>query len=92
VYKPTPKPELQNKTKPEKTLPVLKMQDLIHNPYVFRVAMPLPHTPRVSSFTGINVTDFLKRFENIATDCRLSDNRKVQRVQKYYKFDITQRI
>ncbi len=54
--------------------------------------MPLPHTPRASSFTGINVTDFLKRFKNMTTDYGLSDDRKMQRVQKYYEFDIIQRI
>src|SRR6266498_639630 len=92
VYKPTPKPELQSETKPEKTSPILKIQDSIYNPYIFRTAIPLPHTPGAPSFTGTNITDFLIRFKNIATDYGLSDDRKMQRVQKYYKFGITQRI
>ncbi len=51
--------------------------------------MPLPHTPKASLFTETNITDFLKRFEDMATNYGLSDNRKIRRVQKYYKFDIT---
>ncbi len=54
--------------------------------------MPLSYIPGASSFTGTNITDFLKRFKNMATDYGLSDNRKIQRVQKYYKFGIAQRI
>ena len=54
--------------------------------------MPLLYTPGASLFIGINVTDFLKRFENMAINYGLSDNRKIRRVQKYYKFDIIQRI
>ena len=80
VYKPTSKPELQSKTEPEKTSSVLKMQDSIYNPYIFRATIPLPHTPEISSFIGINVTDFFKRFKNMATDYGLSDDRKIQRV------------
>ena len=83
---------LQSETKPERTSPVLKIQDSIHNPYIFKTAIPLPYTPGAPSFTGINITDFFKRFKDIATDYGLSDNRKVQRVQKYYEFDIAQRI
>ncbi len=54
--------------------------------------MPLFYTSEAPSFTGINVTDFLKRFEDMATDYGFSDNRKVQRVQKYCEFGIAQRI
>ena len=50
--------------------------------------MPLPYTSETPLFTGTNITDFLKRFEDMATDYRLSDNRKVWRVQKYYEFGI----
>ncbi len=64
----------------------------MYNPYMFRVVIPLSYTPKVSSFTGTNIIDFLERFKDIAINCGLSDNRKVQRVQKYYKFDIIQRI
>ena len=56
---------------------------------MFRAAMPLPYTPRASSFTETNITDFLKRFKNMITNYELSDDRKMQRVQKYYKFGIT---
>jgi len=49
----------------------------MHNSYVFRVVMPLPHTPEAPLFIGINITDFLKRFKDMATDCGLSDDRKV---------------
>ena len=54
--------------------------------------MPLPYISEAFLFTGINVTDFFKRFEDMATNYGLSDDRKVQRVQKYYEFDIIQRI
>ncbi len=64
----------------------------MYNSYVFRAAMPLPHTPRAFLFTGTNVTDFFKRFEDMATDYGLSDDRKVRRVQKYCEFGIAQRI
>ncbi len=39
--------------------------------------MPLPYISGVSSFIKINITDFLKRFKNMATDYGLSDNRKI---------------
>src|SRR6266496_5743657 len=64
----------------------------MHNPYVFRAVMPLPYIPGAPLFTGTNVTDFLKRFKDMATDCGLSDDCKVRRVQKYCEFGITQRI
>ena len=54
--------------------------------------MPLSYTSGAPLFTKINVTDFLERFEDIATDYGLSDNRKVRRVQKYCEFGIAQRI
>ena len=54
--------------------------------------MPLSYISRASLFIGINITDFLERFEDIATDYGFSDDRKMRRVQKYYEFDITQRI
>ena len=49
----------------------------MYNPYVFRIVMPLPYIPGASSFIGINVTDFFKRFEDMATDYGLSDDRKI---------------
>ena len=64
----------------------------MYNSYIFRAAMPFSYTPEASLFIGINITDFLKRFKDMATNCGLSDDRKVQRVQKYCEFDITQRI
>ncbi len=39
--------------------------------------MPLPYTPGTSSFTGTNITDFLKRFKDMAIDYGLSDDRKI---------------
>ena len=42
--------------------------------------MPFFHIPGASLFTGTNVTDFLKRFEDMAIDCGFSDDRKVRRV------------
>ena len=59
---------------------------------MFRVAIPLSYIPKAFSFIKTNVTDFLKRFEDMATDCGLFDDCKVRRVQKYYKFGIVQRI
>ncbi len=64
----------------------------MYNPYMFRIVIPLPYIPGALLFTETNVTDFLKRFENMATDYGLSDDRKVRRVQKYCEFDIVQRI
>ena len=64
----------------------------MHNPYIFRTTIPLPYTPGASLFIRTNITDFLKRFKDMVTDCGLSDDCKVQRVQKYYKFGIIQRI
>ncbi len=92
VYKPISKPKLQYKTEPERTSPVLIMQNLIYNPYVFKAIIPLPHTSKTPLFTGTNVTDFFKQFKNIAINYELSDNHKVRHVQKYYKFGIIQRI
>ncbi len=54
--------------------------------------MPFSYTPEVSSFTGTNIIDFFKRFKDMATDYGLSDDRKIQRVQKYCEFGIVQRI
>ncbi len=59
---------------------------------MFRVVIPLLYTSKTLSFIGINVINFLERFKDMATDYGLSDDRKVQRVQKYYKFGIVQRI
>ncbi len=42
--------------------------------------MPLPHISRAPSFIRINITDFLKRFKDMAINYGFSDNRKVQRV------------
>ena len=64
----------------------------MYNPYMFRVVIPLPYIPGASLFIGINITDFLKRFEDMITNYGLSNNRKIQRVQKYYEFGIVQRI
>ena len=77
MYKSISKPELQCETEPERTLSVPTMQDLIYNPYIFRVVMSFSYTPGVSLFIRINVTDFLKRFEDIATNYGFSDDRKV---------------
>ncbi len=52
----------------------------MYNPYIFRAAMSFPHTSKVSLFTGTNVIDFFKRFEDMATNYGLSDNHKIQRV------------
>ncbi len=54
--------------------------------------MSFPHTSGASLFIRTNITDFFKRFKDIATNYGLFDNYKVQRVQKYYEFGITQRI
>src|SRR6266536_2773201 len=59
---------------------------------MFRVVIPLLYTSKTLSFIGINVTNFLERFKDMATNYGLSDDRKVQRVQKYYEFGIIQRI
>ncbi len=77
VYKSISKLKLQYKTELERTLSIPIIQDLIYNPYIFKTAISLLHTPRAFLFTGTNITDFLKRFKNIATNCGLSDNRKV---------------
>ena len=76
----------------ERTLLVLIIQDLIYNLYIFKIVIPLSYTSGASLFTKTNITDFLKQFEDMATDYGFSDDRKVQRVQKYCEFSITQRI
>ncbi len=52
----------------------------MYNLYIFRAAMPLSHTSKVFLFIGTNITDFLERFEDMAINYGLSDDRKVQRV------------
>ena len=49
----------------------------MRNPYVFKAVIPLPYIFGAPSFTRTNITDFFKRFKNMATDYELSDNRKV---------------
>ncbi len=39
--------------------------------------MPFSYIPKTLSFIRINITDFLKRFKDIATNYGLSDNRKI---------------
>ncbi len=64
----------------------------MYNPYMFRTAISLSYIPRAPSFIKTNITDFFKRFKNMATNYGFSDDRKVRRVQKYYEFGIIQRI
>ncbi len=52
----------------------------MYNLYIFRVIISFSYIFRVFLFIGINVTDFFKRFKDMATDCGFSDNRKIQRV------------
>ena len=54
--------------------------------------MSLSYISKISLFTKTNIIDFLKRFKDMTTNYGLSDDRKMQRVQKYYEFDIIQRI
>ena len=49
----------------------------MYNSYMFRIVMPFPYTPEASLFIGTNVTDFLKRFEDMATDYGFFDDRKM---------------
>ncbi len=49
----------------------------MYNFYMFKIAMPLPHIPEALLFTGINITDFFKRFENMIINYGLFDDRKV---------------
>ncbi len=49
----------------------------MYNPYIFRAVISLPYTSKAPLFTRTNITDFLKRFKDMVTDCELSDNRKV---------------
>ncbi len=55
---------------------------------MFKVIIPLSYTFRASLFIRINITDFLKRFKDIVINYGFSDNYKIQRVQKYYEFNI----
>jgi len=50
--------------------------------------MPFSYIPGAFLFTGINITDFFKRFKDMATNYGLFDDRKVRRVQKYCEFGI----
>ena len=49
----------------------------MYNFYIFRAAMSLPYISKASLFIRINVTDFFKRFKDMATNYGLSDNRKI---------------
>jgi len=49
----------------------------MYNLYVFRAVMSFSYIPEALLFIGINIIDFLKRFENMATNCGLSDDRKM---------------
>jgi len=80
VYKPTPKLKLQCETELERTSSILTIQNLIYNPYIFKVVMPLSYIPGVSLFIKTNVTDFLKRFKDMLINYGFSDDRKIQRV------------
>ncbi len=42
--------------------------------------MPLSYTLKISLFTGTNITDFFKRFKDMAINYGLSDDHKIQRV------------
>jgi len=44
---------------------------------MFRVVIPFPYISEAFLFIGINVTDFLEQFEDIAINYKLSDNRKM---------------
>ncbi len=49
----------------------------MYNSYMFRVAISLSYISGASLFTKTNITEFLERFEDIATNCGLSDDRKM---------------
>jgi len=44
---------------------------------VFRAAISLSHTSGAFLFIGINVTDFFKRFKDMAINYGFSDDRKM---------------
>ncbi len=44
---------------------------------MFRAAMSFSYTSGAFLFIRINITDFLKRFKDIAIDCGLFDDRKI---------------
>ena len=52
--------------------------------------MPLPNTPDAPSmFMGSNVTEFLKRYQDIAEDCGLTKEDIIKRLSKYYEYTVT---
>ncbi len=49
----------------------------MYNLYVFKVIIPLPYISEAFLFIRINVTDFLKRFEDMVTNYGFFDDRKI---------------
>ncbi len=49
----------------------------MYNLYVFKIVIPFSYISGAPLFTGINITDFFERFEDMAIDYGLSDDRKV---------------
>jgi hypothetical protein len=45
--------------------------------------MPLPGTLGSPMFEGANVTEFLKRYEDLCSDYRVSDDNKLTRLPRY---------
>ncbi len=80
VYKLIFKPELYYETESERTSLIPIIQNLIYNPYVFRAAMLFLYISKAPSFIGINIIKFFKRFEDMAINYGISDDRKIQRV------------
>ncbi len=49
----------------------------MYNLYIFKTVISFPYISRAPLFTEINITDFLKRFKDMATNYGLSDDRKI---------------
>jgi len=59
---------------------------------MFYMLMPPPGTPRSPMFKGANVTEFLKRYEDLCSDYRVTDKDRLIRLPRYYIQPIAETI
>jgi len=48
------------------------------------LVIPLPDTPDTPYFEGVNISEFIERFENICDNYQIRDKNKIKRVPRYY--------
>ncbi len=48
------------------------------------LVMPLSDTPGIPYFEGVNISEFIERFEDIYNNYQVRDENKIKRVPRYY--------